>query len=178
MEQVVLVDENDKKIGLMEKLAAHRGKAQLHRAISVLLYRKKNGKTEVLLQQRGRAKPLWPFFWSNTICTHPRDGELLTACAVRRLKEEMGIQIEEKNLRVVFPLIYSAKYNDEFSEREVDHVLVGEWDGEPKLNKREAEDYRWVAWNVLKKEVINLPNLYAPWFKLVVKSKLINYANY
>ncbi len=169
MEQVVLVDKNDNKVGLMEKLAAHRAPGHLHRAISVLLYRKKNGKTEVLLQQRGKTKLLWPLYWADTTSTHPRDGESLKACAVRRLKEEMGIEINEQKLRVVFPLVYAAKYNDEFLEQEVDYVLVGQWDGEPKLNKREADDYRWVEWATVKKERVVDADKYAPWLSLIVK---------
>lgn len=173
MGKVILVDEKDNKIGLMKKAAAHRTPGHLHRAISVLLYRKKDGKTEALLQQRGHRKPLWPLFWANTVCTHPRDKESLTSCAVRRLKEEMGIGIDEKKLRVVFPLIYASKYNEEFSEREVDHILVGEWDGEPKLNKREAEDYQWIELIKLKKD-IDTSQKYAPWFTLIVQDKRLH----
>lgn len=174
MEEVILVDEKDNKIGLMEKVAAHRTPGRLHRAISVLLYRKNDGKIEALLQQRGRAKPLWPFFWADTTSTHPRNGESLTACAVRRLKEEMGIEIDEEKLRVVRPLVYAARYNEVFSEREVDHILVGEWNGEPKLNKREAEDYQWIELIKLEKDIDASPQKYAPWFMLIVQDKRLH----
>ncbi len=176
MEQVILVDKNDNQIGLMEKLAAHRGSAYLHRAISVLLYRKKKRTVEVLLQQRGKAKPLWPLYWADTTSTHPRDGESLTACAVRRLKEEMGIQIEEKKLRVLFPLIYHAKYDENYSEREVDYILIGEWDGVPKINKFEAEKFLWAAWDNIKQNTGGPSTIYAPWFILMFQSPVLNSA--
>lgn len=173
MEQVVLVDKNDNKIGLMEKLAAHRGGGHLHRAVSVLLYRKKNGKTEVLLQQRGPAKPLWPFFWSNTVCTHPRDGEPSLACAVRRLKEEMGIEVLLDRLTFVTKLLYQAPYTRELSEHELDHVFVGEWDGLVVLNQQEAVAYQWKGWDGLVSDMQKNPSRYTPWFKTLVLKKNI-----
>ncbi|MBI3576523.1 isopentenyl-diphosphate Delta-isomerase [Candidatus Gottesmanbacteria bacterium] len=169
MEQVVLVDKNDNNIGLMEKLAAHQGSGHLHRAVSVLLYRKKNGKTEILLQQRSKNKPLWPLYWSNTVCTHPCDGELPINCAVRRLKEEMGITVKPENLRFIFTLLYQAKYNDDLSEHELDNVFVGEWDGEVELNNREVESCRWFAWNELQKNSMEKSQQFTPWFNLLVK---------
>lgn len=168
MDQVILVDKNDNQIGLMEKLAAHKGKGRLHRAVSVLLYRKKNGKTAVLLQQRGPAKPLWPFFWSNTVCTHPRDGESAIDCALRRLKEEMGITLESENLTFIFKLLYQAKYNDVLSEHELDHVFIGEWDGEVALNREEAAASQWKLWEELAADMKKNPSQYTPWFKKLI----------
>lgn len=168
MDQVILVDKNDNKIGLMEKMAAHKGGGALHRAVSVLLYRRKQGTIEVLLQQRGPAKPLWPFFWSNTVCTHPRDGESAIDCAVRRLKEEMGITLESENLTFIFKLLYQAKYNDVLSEHELDHVFIGEWDGEVALNREEAKASKWQPWDDLMAEMQENPSQYTPWFKKLI----------
>lgn len=173
MDQVILVDKNDNQIGLMEKLAAHKGQGTIHRAVSVLLYRKKNGKTEVLLQQRGPAKPLWPFFWSNTVCTHPRDGETPIDCAVRRLQEEMGIVVLADNLRFTEKLLYQAKYTDELSEYELDHVFVGMWDGKILLKKDEAIQSKWMFWDDLVDDMQKNPSRYTPWFmKMVIEIKL------
>lgn len=164
VEHVVLVDSNDKKVGLMEKLAAHRGRGTLHRAVSVLLYRKKHDKIEVLLQQRSKNKPLWPLFWSNTVCTHPRDGEAPVDCAVRRLQEEMEISIRSSDIQFLFTLLYQARYNDDLSEHELDHVFVGAWDGDYQTNTDEANDATWMAWEVVKEDVQKNPQNYTPWF--------------
>lgn len=163
-EYVVLVDKNDRKIGLMEKLAAHRGSGEMHRAVSVLLYRKKNGMTEVLLQQRSKNKLLWSLFWSNTVCTHPRDGEAPVDCAVRRLQEEMEIFMRSADIQFLFTLLYQACYNDELSEHELDYVFVGEWDGEYQINTDESNDAKWMAWEEVKKDVHDNSQNYTPWF--------------
>lgn len=163
-EQVVLVDEYDNQIGLMDKLEAHRGEGTLHRAISVLLYRIKDGKKELLLQQRSKEKPLWPLFWTNTVCTHPRDGEVPVDCAVRRLSEEMGIRVQKSDLRFVYKLLYQARYNEQFSEHELDHVFVGRWDGQVMINVDEVNDYRWIELGKLNVDLQNHPDVYTPWF--------------
>ena len=168
---VVLVDKDDKKLGLMDKLEAHKGKGTLHRAVSVLLYRRKNGKTDVLLQQRSNDKPLWPMFWSNTVCTHPRDGEESINCCVRRLMEEMGIRVRRSDVTFLFKLLYQAKYNDTFSEYELDSVFVGEWTGQPKLNLQEGMAWKWMDWNDLQRDMVKNRRRYTPWFNKLISDK-------
>ena len=70
-ELVILVDEQDNQIGLMPKMEAHE-KAQLHRAFSVFTF---NEKKELMLQQRAASKYHSPLLWTNTCCSHQRDGE-------------------------------------------------------------------------------------------------------
>ena len=88
-ELVVLIDPQDREIGQMEKLAAHR-EGRLHRAFSVFVF---NAKGELLLQQRAATKYHSASLWTNTCCGHPRPGETLVAAGERRLKEEMGLSI-------------------------------------------------------------------------------------
>jgi len=165
---VVLVDQKDNSIGRMDKLAAHKHGGHLHRAVSVLLYRTRNGHREVLLQQRSKTKPLWPLFWSNTVCTHPRDGESYEDCAVRRLREEMGIAVKASQLRFLFKLLYRAKYNELLTEYELDSVFIGAWDGVPTVNHKEAHTYTWMDWEDVKQDIINRPQRYTPWFQKLV----------
>ena len=162
---VVLVDAQDKKLGLMNVLEAHRGVGVRHRAISVLLY---NSRGEVLLQKRSEAKPLWPHFWSNTVCTHPFDSESYGATAVRRLKEEMGIILLEADLREVYRFEYQARYDSELSEWEVDTVYTGLYEGSFAPNELEVEDHKWAAWSELVGVDLD-PEVYTPWFGLMVK---------
>lgn len=170
-EQVVLVDENDNQVGLMDKLEAHKGKGTLHRAVSVLLYRKKNGKTEVLLQQRSKSKPLWPLYWSNTVCTHPRKNETGIDCVVRRLDEELGITISVKNFKFIFKLLYQAKYNEEYSEYELDSVFIGEGDETVNVNQDEVNETKWMEWQDLLNDIHNNQDKYTPWFILMCQDK-------
>ena len=117
-EQVILVDENDRAIGLMPKLEAHE-KAVLHRAFSVFIL---NAKGELLLQQRAAHKYHSPLLWTNTCCSHQRQGEQSIEAGMRRLREEMGFEVPLKEL---FSFIYKAPFDNGLTEHEFDHVLIG-----------------------------------------------------
>ena len=80
--RVVLVDEQDREVGLADIYTAHQGKGLKHRALSVILYRKVNGKTELLHQKRADAKPVFKGLWSNTCCTNLRPGDEYLSRAV------------------------------------------------------------------------------------------------
>lgn len=160
MEYVILVDEADKQVGLGEKVASHMGAGVLHRAFSVFIF---NTKGEFLLQKRSAGKMLWPLFWTNTCCSHPREGEDYQAAGQRRLQEEMGFTCE---LSPVGSFIYHASYEDVGSENELCSVLTGTYDGAVVPDPDEAAEYSWVDFNELKKDVAAHPEKYTPWFKL------------
>ena len=131
-EKVILVDKNDNQVGLMPKLEAHE-KGILHRAFSVFIF---NSKYELLLQKRASSKYHSGGLWTNTCCSHPREGEDILDAANRRLDEEMGIKT---SLRKVFDFIYTAELDNNLIENEFDHVFYGVYDTDPILNKEEAE---------------------------------------
>ena len=168
--QVVLVDEQDRELGTADILAAHQGKGRKHRALSVILYRKVEGKTELLLQQRSGAKQVFKLLWSNTCCTNMRVGDEYLPRAVSRLEEEMGIKIKQEDLRILYRFSYEAQdlSNPGWCENELDTVLVGEWNGEVKVSPEEAADYKWMEWKELNEEIKKNPDLYAPWYKMII----------
>src|SRR5690606_1697261 len=86
-EELILVDELDREIGSDTKSACHTGSGILHRAFSIFVF---NDDNELLLQQRAPSKPLWPNYWSNTCCSHPRRGETMDQAVSRRLLQELG----------------------------------------------------------------------------------------
>lgn len=161
-EQVILVDENDKQIGLMPKLEAHE-KALLHRAFSVFVF---NDQGKLLVQQRASHKYHSPLLWTNTCCSHQRDGESNIQAGTRRLKEEMGFTCELKEL---FSFIYKAPFDNGLTEHELDHVMVGEFEGEPKINKNEVESYKWMTLDEVKNDIKAQPERYTEWFKIIFK---------
>ena len=124
-EMVVLIDPNDREIGQMGKLEAHRT-GRLHRAFSVFIF---NAQGELLLQQRAANKYHSASLWTNTCCGHPRPGEALVAAGERRLEEEMGLHVP---LRPAFHFTYAAKLEDGLTEHELDHVLIGRSDRDPR----------------------------------------------
>jgi len=171
MTKIILVDKRDRKIGVGEKLKVHK-EGKLHLAISVFIFNKKG---EILLQKRAKRKYHSGGLWSNTCCSHPRPGESVFLAAKRRLKEEMGI---ETKLKRVFKIQYMAKVGD-LIENEIDHVFIGYFDGNPKINKREAEDFKWEKIENVLDDLKKNPQKYTIWFqiilpKLIKKLKLKN----
>jgi isopentenyl-diphosphate delta-isomerase len=161
-QKVILVDENDREIGLEDKLKAHQNGAKLHRAISIFVF---NSKGETMLQQRAMTKYHSKGLWSNTCCSHPYPGESIEAAAHRRLQEEMGFDCP---MHEVFAFTYKADVGNGLTEHEYDHVLFGSYDGEPKPNSEEAMGYRWVSLDELSNEIRENPTMFTPWLRLII----------
>ena len=159
-EQVILVNEKDEPIGLMAKMEAHE-KALLHRAFSVFVL---NSKNEIMLQQRAAQKYHSPLLWTNTTCSHQRDGESNIAAGTRRLNEEMGFTTQLKEL---FSFIYKAPFDNGLTEHEFDHVMIGYYDDAPNINTEEAESWKWMGIEDVKTDMHNHPELYTVWFRII-----------
>ena len=161
-EHVILVDKQDNPIGLMEKIEAHE-KALLHRAFSVFVF---NDKNELMLQQRAAEKYHSPLLWTNTCCSHQREGESNIEAGKRRLQEEMGFSCE---LEEVFSFIYKAPFDNGLTEHELDHVMIGRFNDEPHINPEEVASYKWMLLEDVKKDIENHPEKYTAWFKIIFK---------
>lgn len=159
-EQVILVNTNDEPIGLMNKLEAHE-KAVLHRAFSVFVL---NDKNEVMLQQRAHHKYHSPLLWTNTCCSHQRAGETNLEAGKRRLEEEMGFVTDLKEL---FHFIYKAPFDNGLTEHELDHVMIGYYNGEPQINPDEVESWKWMDIESIREDMKNQPQIYTVWFKII-----------
>ncbi len=159
-ENVILVDVNDQQIGLMPKLEAHE-KAVLHRAFSVFIL---NNKNELMLQQRAHHKYHSPLLWTNTCCSHQREGETNIEAGTRRLYEEMGFKTELKEL---FHFIYKAPFDNGLTEHELDHVMIGYFDEKPTINLDEVESWKWMTTEAVKADMQLNPNKYTIWFKII-----------
>ena len=159
-EKVILVNENDEQIGLMPKLEAHE-KAILHRAFSVFIF---NDKNELLLQQRASSKYHSPLLWTNTCCSHQRDGEPNIEAGKRRLKEEMGFVTD---LKESISFIYKAPFDNGLTEHEYDHVLLGTYNDEPEINNEEVVDWKWMLLKDVKLDIALQPDIYTEWFKII-----------
>ncbi len=164
-EQVILVNNKDEQIGLMPKMEAHQ-KALLHRAFSVFVF---NDKKELLLQQRASHKYHSPNEWTNTCCSHQRKGETNIDAGKRRLFEEMGFTCE---LKEQFHFIYKAPFSNGLTEHELDHVMIGHYNQNPKINKDEVKDFCWMTLENIKTDIDNNPKKYTVWFKIIFKEYL------
>ncbi|MEW4925679.1 isopentenyl-diphosphate Delta-isomerase [Algibacter sp. 2305UL17-15] len=159
-EKVILVNEQDEQIGLMPKMEAHE-KAVLHRAFSVFIF---NDKNELMLQQRALSKYHSPGLWTNTCCSHQRDGESNIEAGKRRLQEEMGFVVD---LKESISFIYKAPFDNGLTEHEYDHVLLGAYNGVPIINKEEVADWKWMPLEAVKDDISSHPELYTAWFKVI-----------
>jgi isopentenyl-diphosphate Delta-isomerase len=159
-EPLVLVDDSDREIGFLDKASAHVGRGTLHRAFSLFIF---NPQGELLLQQRAAGKRLWPGYWSNSCCSHPRRGETLDHAIHRRLEEELGLQAP---LQFLFKFQYQAQFDAEGAEHELCWVYAGRSDGQPKVNVNEISALRSIAPHALDAEMAAKPDSFTPWFKL------------
>ena len=157
---VILVNKKDEHIGLMPKLEAHE-KALLHRAFSVFIF---NDKNELMLQQRALNKYHSPGLWTNTCCSHQREGESNIEAGKRRLNEEMGFVTD---LEETISFIYKAPFDNGLTEHEFDHVMVGYYNDEPKINLDEVVNWKWMLLEDVKTDIGTHPEFYTEWFKII-----------
>lgn len=161
MDHVILVDAEDNALGTMEKMEAHR-KGLLHRAFSVVLL---NSKGEVLLQKRASSKYHSGGLWTNTCCSHPLPGESLSHATQRKLQQEMGIC---PPIEPAFKFIYRVELEKDLVEHEFDHVFAGTFDGEPRINKDEVDDWKFVNLAQLRQDTLENPDRYTHWFRIII----------
>ena len=158
-EELILVDCDDTEIGYLSKARCHDGEGVLHRAFSLFLF---NEAGKLLLQQRSDTKRLWPGFWSNSCCSHPRRGESMETATVRRLADELNI---EATLEHVYRFCYTAQFGEAGSENELCHVYLGRVAGEAQPNDSEIASIRYVSSGALDEELSRYPERFTPWFK-------------
>ena len=117
-----------------------------------------------MLQQRALSKYHSPGLWTNTCCSHQRDGEQNLAAGKRRLMEEMGF---ETPLKELFSFVYKADMGNGLTEHEFDHVMQGEFNELPNINPEEVASWKWMLPDDIKKDIEKQPDLYTPWFKII-----------
>ena len=160
-ESLILVDAADRAIGHMSKTDCHQGRGTLHRAFSLLIF---NDNGELLLQQRAPAKPLWPLYWSNSCCSHPRRTETMEAAIGRRQREELGVNCP---MHFLFKFHYQAQFDAAHAEHELCSVFVGRCAETVNVNRGEIIALRWIRPEALQAEMLgNGAERFTPWFVL------------
>ncbi len=168
-EDLILVDRNDVSVGHLSKARCHDGPGVLHRAFSLFLF---NEAGELLLQKRSAQKRLWPGFWSNSCCSHPRRGETMDVATRRRLSDELNFVTE---LEYVYQFCYTASYGDAGSENELCHVYLGKATSDVRPNQSEIESVRFLSPAALNGEMLESPERFTPWFKQEWEALLANH---
>ena len=160
-EALILVDESDRSLGFLSKTLCHEGRGVLHRAFSLLIF---NEAGDLLIQQRAASKRLWPLYWSNSVCSHPRGDESMEAATQRRLYEELGIGCP---LQFLFKFQYQAQFDATGAENELCSVFVGHCRQRIRANPTEIFDWRWISPEALQTEIAAQGGrTFTPWFLL------------
>jgi isopentenyl-diphosphate delta-isomerase len=160
-DSLILVDEADQGVGHLSRAQCHEGRGVLHRAFSLLIF---NGSGELLLQQRSASKRLWPLYWSNSCCSHPRSAETMETAIHRRLYEELGLRCP---LQFLFKFQYQAQFDETGAENELCSVFIGRSVESVKINSEEILAWRWVGPETLNDEMAAAgAGNFTPWFRL------------
>lgn len=158
-EALILVDDSDQQVGELSKSLCHDGRGILHRAFSLFIF---NAEGELLMQQRARCKRLWPLYWSNSCCSHPRSGESMEQAVQRRLFEELGVSCP---LSFLFKFQYQAQFDATGAEHELCSVYIGRSTTTVAVNHAEILTYRWISQESLQQELtLHGAHKFTPWF--------------
>lgn len=158
-DSLILVDEADREVGHLDKARCHEGRGVLHRAFSLLIF---NDAGELLLQQRAAGKRLWPLFWSNSCCSHPRRAETMEQAIHRRLYEELGLRCP---LQFLFKFQYQAQFDAAGAEQELCSVFVGRTSDPVRIDPSEILAWRWISPEALQAELAGAgAERFTPWF--------------
>jgi len=160
LDALILVDEADRGLGHLSKALCHEGRGVLHRAFSLLIF---NHRGELLLQQRAATKRLWPLYWSNSCCSHPRRAETMETATRRRLQEELGLRCP---LHFLYKFQYQAQFDASGAEHELCSVFIGRCTDSVRADRHEILAWRWIAPDALQSELAGSAEQFTPWFRL------------
>ena len=159
-EMLIVVDENDNIIDYKSKIECHQGDGILHRAFSLFIF---NDQGQLILQKRSDQKLLWPLYWSNSCCSHPRKGEILETATHRRLEQELGL---DSDLIYLYIFQYQENFKQIGSENELCAVFIGKSNNPVEVNETEIAEWRYIDPDELTREVADQPENFTPWFKM------------
>ena len=167
--KIQAVDKDGNTIEEIEKLAAHENGGVWHRAISVFLFDQSG---RLLIQKRSAGKYHFAGLWANSCCSHPSVAETPEQAAWRAMLLELGVSAKLTEVGVVR---YEA--TDSISghtEREHDHIFVGEFDGIVSANPEEVELVRLIDLEMLKMEIQEDEPAFAPWLPAILRSGVLS----
>lgn len=147
-----------------DKLAVHR-RGDRHPAVSVFVL----CRGQILIQRRALGKYHTPGLWANSCCTHPRWDEPAAACALRRLREELGLDLPA--VEFAGQVEYRAEVGNGMTEHELVDVFLGRAEEQPQLAPDPAEvmETRWLSLAALEAEIAARPGRFTPWLHIYLR---------
>lgn len=140
-EQVVLVDEAGRPVGIADKATVHGPRTPRHLAFSCYGF---DAAGRLLVTRRARNKLTFPGVLTNTCCGHPAPGEALEDAVRRRLADELGLTAVD--LRLVLPDFGYRASAGGVEENELCPVFVATLAGTPAPAPAEVESVWWWTW--------------------------------
>jgi len=160
-ELIDIVDENNKIIEKQLKSKAHK-EGLLHRVAHVWIY---NSKGEILLQLRAKNKPLFPNVWDVSAAGHITAGEEVIISALREIKEEIGLQLKEKDLDYGY-IIRTSSSGENFQNEEFAYTYFYKFDGDVfklKLQEEEVQQVKFFSFEEIENMLNNNPEFLTPY---------------
>ncbi len=159
MEQVVLLDEQGRGIGVADKATVHHRETPLHLAFSCYVF---TSRGELLVTRRARAKKTWPGVVTNSCCGHPAPDEPFVDAVARRLADELGMPAPRVDL--LLPTFrYRAEMANGVVENEMCPVFRAVTDDTPVLSPQEVDEHGWVSWPLFVSLVTGGELMVSPW---------------
>jgi len=163
-EQVVLLDDQGRSIGVADKATVHDRQTPLHLAFSCYVF-KEDG--QFLLTQRARSKRTWPGVWTNSCCGHPAPGEPMVSAITRRLTDELGLAV--RSVELILPRFrYRATMDNGVVENELCPVFRARTEATPRPDPAEVDEFQWVDWDPFAHAVSTGQRAISPWCRLQV----------
>lgn len=158
-EQVVLLDDRARPIGVADKASVHTAETPLHLAFSCHVY---SPAGLVLVTRRALSKKTWPGVWTNSFCGHPAPDESMEEGIARRGRDELGLEIDD--LELILPdFRYRAVDASGIVENEVCPVYRAVAGGDVHANPDEVAEYAWVEPDSLQAAAQAAPYAFSPW---------------
>ncbi|WFS26170.1 isopentenyl-diphosphate Delta-isomerase [Rhizobium rhododendri] len=165
-EKVILCNEHGEAIGTAPKSEIHHAHTPLHLAFSVYIF---DDDKKLLVTRRASDKITWPGVLTNSCCGHPRPGESLIEAIERRVRKELGIEVN--GIRLVLPeFSYRAAITNGITEHELCPVFTARCQTlsvTPDLN--EVSAWQWVDWQWFVESLQDGRLLVSPWCRAQVE---------
>lgn len=152
-----VVNERDEVVGQAPRSEVH-ARGWRHRAVHVLVF---NARGEVFLQKRSQLKDTARGKWDSSASGHLETGEAYAPCAVRELREEIGLAVPQPP-QPLFKLDACAATGWEFC-----WIYRCEHEGPFTLHPEEIETGDWFAPAALTDWVARRPDDFASAFVLL-----------
>jgi 16S rRNA (adenine1518-N6/adenine1519-N6)-dimethyltransferase len=148
-----VVDESDQVVGQSTRAEIH-AQCQLHRAVHIFVFNKRK---DLLMQLRSRWKDVHPNTWDSSAAGHLDAGEDYDACAIRELKEELGI--EKESLVEIGKISPCAATGWEFVK-----LFAVQYQGVLRYPCSEIDAVQWFPLPILEEWMKNHPSDFASGF--------------